>query len=93
VISPLLSNLYLHEVLDRWFEDAVKPRLKGRSRNGRWVVKRKTAKSRFSRAVKRMAQWCREHRHASVAEQHEAINRKLRGHYVSRSFGRFATAG
>jgi RNA-directed DNA polymerase len=27
VISPLLSNLYLHEVLDRWFEDTVKPRL------------------------------------------------------------------
>ena len=161
VISPLLSNLYLHEVLDRWFEHTVKPRLRGRaflvryaddavlgfeyeedarrvmavltkrfgrygltlhaektrlvefrspkrrwalkgdgahtnrcfemlgfthfwarSRKGRWVVKRKTAKSRFSRAVKRMAQWCREHRHWPVAEQHEAINRKLRGHYA-----------
>ncbi len=31
VISPLLSNLYLHEVLDRWFEHEVKPRLKGRA--------------------------------------------------------------
>jgi group II intron reverse transcriptase/maturase len=161
VISPLLSNLYLHEVLDRWFEYTVKPRLRGRaflvryaddavlgfeheedarrvmtvltkrfgrygltlhpqktrlvefrrpdcrsaskdgdahtnrcfdmlgfthfwarSRKGRWVVKRKTAKSRFSRAVQRMAQWCREHRHLPVAEQHEAINRKLRGHYA-----------
>jgi group II intron reverse transcriptase/maturase len=161
VISPLLSNLYLHEVLDRWFEHTVRPRLRGRailvryaddavlgfeheedarrvmavlakrfgrygltlhpektrlvefrsperrralkddgahtnrcfdmlgfthfwarSRKGRWVVKRKTAKSRFSRAVKRMAQWCREHRHLPVAEQHEAINRKLRGHYA-----------
>jgi RNA-directed DNA polymerase len=30
VISPILSNLYLHEVLDEWFEAAVKPRLKGR---------------------------------------------------------------
>lgn len=29
VISPLLANLYLHHVLDRWFEDEVKPRLKG----------------------------------------------------------------
>jgi RNA-directed DNA polymerase len=161
VISPLLSNLYLHEVLDRWFEHAVKPRLRGRafcvryaddavlgfeyeedarrvmavlakrfgrygltlhpektrlvefrspdrrgggrdedahtnhcfdmlgfthfwarSRKGRWVVIRKTAKSRFNRALKRMAQWCREHRHSTVAEQHEAINRKLRGHYA-----------
>jgi RNA-directed DNA polymerase len=161
VISPLLSNLYLHEVLDRWFEHTVKPRLRGRaflvryaddavlgfeheedarrvmsvlakrfdrygltlhpektrlvefqsperreaatedgahtnhsfdmlgfthfwarSRKGRWIVKRKTAKARLRRAVKRMAQWCREHRHMPVFEQHAAINRKLRGHYA-----------
>jgi RNA-directed DNA polymerase len=30
VISPLLANLYLHEVLDTWFERDVKPRMKGR---------------------------------------------------------------
>jgi group II intron reverse transcriptase/maturase len=29
VISPLLANIYLHEVLDVWFEREVKPRLKG----------------------------------------------------------------
>jgi retron-type reverse transcriptase len=29
VISPLLANIYLHEVLDRWFEEQVKPRLEG----------------------------------------------------------------
>ena len=29
VISPLLANVYLHEVLDRWFEETVKPRLEG----------------------------------------------------------------
>jgi RNA-directed DNA polymerase len=29
VISPLLANIYLHEVLDVWFEDVVKPRLRG----------------------------------------------------------------
>src|SRR5437773_1523246 len=28
-ISPLLANVYLHYVLDEWFEDEVKPRLKG----------------------------------------------------------------
>ena len=161
VISPLLSNRYLHEVLDCWFDQEVKPRLQGRafivryaddavlgfereedarrvlavlgkrfarygltlhpektrlvefrspgrrrgasgedghaenvfdmlgfahfwarSRNGRWIVKRKTAKTRFGRAVKRLAQWCRENRHAPLADQHEALNRKLRGHYA-----------
>jgi len=30
VISPLLSNIYLHHVLDTWFEDEVRPRLRGR---------------------------------------------------------------
>jgi RNA-directed DNA polymerase len=29
VISPILANVYLHEVLDKWFHDAVKPRLEG----------------------------------------------------------------
>src|SRR4249920_3016178 len=28
-ISPLLANIYLHSVLDEWFEHEVKPRLKG----------------------------------------------------------------
>lgn len=31
VVSPLLANAYLHEVLDTWFEQTVKPRLKGRA--------------------------------------------------------------
>jgi hypothetical protein len=29
VVSPLLANIYLYEVLDKWFEREVKPRLKG----------------------------------------------------------------
>src|SRR6266436_4377638 len=29
VLSPLLGNVYLHYVLDRWFETEVKPRLRG----------------------------------------------------------------
>jgi RNA-directed DNA polymerase len=28
-ISPLLANVYLHHILDTWFEDVVKPRMKG----------------------------------------------------------------
>ena len=31
VISPMLSNLFLHEVLDDWFVKVVKPRLKGKA--------------------------------------------------------------
>src|SRR5882762_3184067 len=31
VISPLLANVYLHYVLDVWFAEEVKPRLKGRA--------------------------------------------------------------
>jgi len=152
VISPLLSNLYLHEVLDCWFEREVKPRLKGkaqliryaddavlafereadarrvmavlpkrfarfgltlhpdktrlvefrppddscsgggtfdllgfthywdRSRRGRWTVRRKTAKGRFARALHSVGAWCARHRHWSIADQHAALSRKMRGH-------------
>ena len=31
VISPVLANIFLHHVLDAWFEREVRPRLKGRS--------------------------------------------------------------
>jgi RNA-directed DNA polymerase len=31
VVSPILSNIFLHYVLDDWFEREVQPRLKGRS--------------------------------------------------------------
>jgi RNA-directed DNA polymerase len=31
VLSPLLANVYLHYVLDVWFEEVVKPCLKGRA--------------------------------------------------------------
>ena len=31
IISPLLSNIYLHEALDKWFVKVVQPRLAGRS--------------------------------------------------------------
>jgi len=29
VISPILSNIFLHHVLDEWFEGVVRPRLRG----------------------------------------------------------------
>jgi hypothetical protein len=31
VISPLLSNIYLHEVLDSWFVETVQPLMKGKT--------------------------------------------------------------
>jgi len=32
IISPMFGNVYLHYVLDLWFEHDIKPRLKGRAR-------------------------------------------------------------
>jgi len=31
IISPILSNIYLHYVLDEWFSEKIQPKLKGRS--------------------------------------------------------------
>lgn len=54
----------------------------GLSRKGHWVVKKRTAKDRFSRTLRRIAEWCRVHRHDDVEVQHRALVRKLRGHYA-----------
>jgi group II intron reverse transcriptase/maturase len=155
VISPLLANVYLHYVLDTWFEREVQPRLAGRayliryaddfvigftdqedahrvkdvlpkrfgryglkihpektrlvrfnkpsdrndssgqpesfdllgfthhwgrSLRGNWVVKRKTSDSRLSRGLRAINQWCRDYRHEPLAEQQQALSRKIRGH-------------
>jgi RNA-directed DNA polymerase len=163
VVSPLLANVYLHYVLDVWFEQQVKPCLKGRaflirfaddfvmgftqaadarrllevlpqrfgkygltlhpdktrlvpflppttepdrdaperedsrpgtfdllgfthfwgrSRKGTWVVKRKTAQDRLSRALKTIAHWCWKNRHQPLPEQHHTLIQKLRGHFA-----------
>jgi hypothetical protein len=52
----------------------------GRSLNGNWVVRRKTEKSRFGRARKAIADWCKANRHRPIKEQHEMLTKKLRGH-------------
>jgi hypothetical protein len=36
-ISPLLANIYLHEVLDEWFVRDVRPALRGRAEMVRFV--------------------------------------------------------
>lgn len=53
----------------------------GRSRNGYWVVKLRTAKDRFSRALRSIRIWCRIHRHDAVKTQHRTLSQKLNGHY------------
>lgn len=157
VISPLLANIYLHEVLDDWFVRDVQPALVGRanlvrfaddfvvifdrrdeaerflqilperlgvfgltlhpgktrlvpfrrpdrvgnnddrpgsfdflgfthywalSRRDKWYVMQKTAKDRFSRALRRVREWCRLHRHDPLHIQQHAIAMKLNGHYA-----------
>jgi RNA-directed DNA polymerase len=37
VISPLLANIYLHHVVDEWFERVVKPRLRGQAQMVRFA--------------------------------------------------------
>jgi len=37
VISPILSNIYLHYVLDEWFSEQIQPLLKGKSFIVRWA--------------------------------------------------------
>jgi group II intron reverse transcriptase/maturase len=154
VVSPIVSNIYLHEVMDTWFDNEVRPRMRGKvhmvrwaddiilifeeeidarrvqevlpkrfgkygltlhptktrltefrrpkrtdrrgkgnfdflgfahywgkSRQGNWVVKRKTASKRFQSRVRAVAEWCRSNRHETIRDQHQTLVRKLRGHY------------
>ncbi len=160
VASPLLANIYLHHVLDVWFEADVKPHLKGQaflvrfaddavlcfsqeadarrvlevlpkrfakygltlhpaktrlidfrrpypppgmksggkgirpgnfdllgfthywgaSKRNNWVIKRKTAKGRFTRAVRAVSEWCRDNRHLPIGEQQKTLSKKIAGH-------------
>lgn len=160
VISPLLSNIYLHEVFDQWFAEVVRERMEGRvfavryaddlvigfthrrdaeriyrvifqrfekygltlhpektrlvefgrpesrgpegrppsepgtfdflgfthywgkSRQGYWVIKRKTASNRLRRSIRAIGEWCRDNRHhGGMFEQFKILCRKLNGHY------------
>jgi RNA-directed DNA polymerase len=57
-----------------------------RSRRGIWVVMRKTAGSRLSRALKQASQWLRSVRHQPVAQQHEQLVRKYAGTTTTTGF-------
>lgn len=155
VVSPLLSNIFLHYVLDGWFAQVVQPRLRGRSliirwaddfvigceyksdaerilavlpkrferyglalhpgktslvcfskpysekeakergtfeflgftfhwgksRQGYWVIKKKTARKSLSRFMEGVWQWCKDNLHEPIQQQHEVLCSKLRGFY------------
>jgi RNA-directed DNA polymerase len=157
-ISVLLSNIYLHYVLDLWFEKAIKPKLRGecyliryiddfivcfqykedairfqevlekrlakftlelepnktrlvefgryasedakeggrkmetiyflgfthfctKNRNGKFIMGRKTEKSRLRRSINKLKEKMKEMRHWTIKEQAKKINEILRGHY------------
>ena len=45
------------------------------------MIKRKTSKDRLRKALKRVKDWCRGHRHDPVQAQYVTLSRKLQGHY------------
>ena len=42
---------------------------------------RKTRTGRMRRALVAIAEWCRQHRHDPVREQHRGLTRRMQGHY------------
>jgi group II intron reverse transcriptase/maturase len=52
-----------------------------RSRNGRWLFRRKTAKGRFTRSLKGINDWLRNNRHRPLDEQARVLGTKLQGHF------------
>ncbi len=53
-----------------------------RSRQGYWVIKRKTASKRQRRAKKALWEWCRRNRHLPIPAQHKQLSLKLQGHFL-----------
>jgi len=60
---------------------ATADRYCARSLRGKFTVHVQSMKKRLQRAFKAVAEWCREHRHDSLAQQQHTLNAKLRGHY------------
>jgi group II intron reverse transcriptase/maturase len=159
VLSPLLANVYLHYVLDEWFQSDVRPRLRGeayiiryaddficafelesdarrlqtvlpkrlarfslelaeektqllrfgrfarrdcqrlgegspgtfdflgfthycgRSRTGKFRLKRRTAKKKYRGKIRDLKDWFRRHLTTPLSEVWTVLNAKLRGHY------------
>ncbi len=52
-----------------------------RARSGRWQMALKTRYGRLRKAIKAIYEFCRDHRHLPVCEQHASLVRRLRGHF------------
>ena len=52
-----------------------------RSAGGKWAMACKTRGARVRRALVRINEYCRDHRHDCLREQHEGLCRKLLGHF------------
>lgn len=57
----------------------------GKNRNGKFNLKKKTSRKKYTAKVKEYNQWCKENRHIKVKELIAKTNMKLIGHY--RYFG------
>jgi group II intron reverse transcriptase/maturase len=53
----------------------------GVDRQGRARLKRRTSRKKFRNSVKRVNEWCKQHRHRRLREQFQLLNAKLRGYY------------
>ncbi len=52
-----------------------------RARSGCWAMVCKTRSARLRKSIQAIAEWCRRHRHLPVKTQHEALTRRIRGHF------------
>ena len=52
-----------------------------KSLQGRWVIKRKTARKKARKAIVAMRTWCRNNRHKPLLWQYKILASKLRGHF------------
>ena len=53
----------------------------GKSRKGKFLVKRKTSRKRLNRSLKAISEWCKHNRHTPLKWQRAQLSLKLRGHY------------
>ena len=59
-----------------------------RTRKGRWGMFCKTRRASLRRIIQSVYDWCRRHRHLPVKVQHQALTRRIQGH-----FNYFAVSG
>ena len=52
-----------------------------RSRQGYWVIKRKTARKKVRKTAQSLWEWCKKNRHSDLRKQHRILCSKLRGHF------------